>query len=774
MNQVDKDFKKNASVFTPLTLAREGIHIANLLDPLQNVYNLAHYREISGAINADLLSKAIERVLSLSPAYRSIIKIDNGTPILETRQAFSSELAVVDFSSHPDPEGSSLALMNRERLKTFNLFEGPLFRWMLIKLSTEHYYVFTCVHHIIVDGTSWFKFERNVFDVYFALSNGEAAEKLESPDLALEAERLYLDSEQYFEDQRFWNAELADLEPQISLSGKPAASVLSFYRAAAVLSPDRIAGLNDFCERNKLKFKHALIALSALYYARMTNQSDFVIEIPVSLRKTCEDRVAIDMRSSGVFLRINTAPCTSLGEFLQIFKSKFQLALRHQRYPREKVLRDLGCASNISCFVINIMPDRNISIATDIRVKTHNLSNGPVQDVNVNIYGVDNGEEILVELDCNSLLYNQIDSSQQLNRLLVFIDAVVASSTVDSLTRPSLISDDERQLVLNSFNDTQKDIPNTTLPELFAAQVEKTPEGIALIFGEEEVSYRELDARANQLTRYLIAEGIGPEDIVAIALDRSIEMVVSLLGVLKSGAAYLPLDPEYPVERLQFMLADSNAKRLITTHEIYARLLGEADSAQTVSSHPGREAFHTVLSVTAFLLDDDVLQAELATCSFAPISDNERVQPLTSDNLAYVIYTSGTTGRPKGVSNTHASTVNLVGAQIEGFCINQHSRILQFASFAFDACVSEVMTALLSSGVLVLPDSVGSRLNLEQINYCCQKHQVTHATLPPVFLRSVAVNCLNNFETIIVAGEACPSSLVARFANSRRFLNAYG
>ncbi|NBT97455.1 MAG: non-ribosomal peptide synthetase, partial [Methylocystaceae bacterium] len=215
---------------------------------------------------------------------------------------------------------------------------------------------------------------------------------------------------------------------------------------------------------------------------------------------------------------------------------------------------------------------------------------------------------------------------------------LLAGAVVDeqrSIGAIPLISAQERTQVVSTFNDTQRDIPNTTLPELFAAQVEKSPDAIALIFGEEEVSYRELDARANQLARYLISQEIGPEDIVAIGLDRSIEMVVSLLGVLKSGAAYLPLDPDYPVERLHFMLADSNAKCLITAREIYDRLSGDTSTAPLLPA--------------GLLLDDGIVQAELATLLNTPISDHERVRALTPQNLAYVIYTSGTTGKPKGV-----------------------------------------------------------------------------------------------------------------------------
>ncbi|MBM3564352.1 MAG: AMP-binding protein, partial [Alphaproteobacteria bacterium] len=256
-----------------------------------------------------------------------------------------------------------------------------------------------------------------------------------------------------------------------------------------------------------------------------------------------------------------------------------------------------------------------------------------------------------------------------------FIVETISQSRADTrIGEITLVDHEERTQVVSTFNDTQREIPTTTLPELFSAQVAKTPDAIALIFGDEEVSYRELDARANQLARYLIAENIGPEDIVAIALDRSIEMVVSLLAVLKSGAAYLPLDPEYPVERLAFMLRDSNARRLITTSEIYARIIGDKGaldaSSRDVSKTPSdvlisssidaqidpldrvnrlasdatspasekkppsdglNTASGASLSSPALLLDDDVLRAELATLSNAPISDRERIRPLTPD-----------------------------------------------------------------------------------------------------------------------------------------------
>jgi amino acid adenylation domain-containing protein/thioester reductase-like protein len=338
------------------------------------------------------------------------------------------------------------------------------------------------------------------------------------------------------------------------------------------------------------------------------------------------------------------------------------------------------------------------------------------------------------------------------------------------------------------------------LPELFEAQVARSPEAIALIFGDEEVSYLELDQRANQLARYLISQEIGAEDIVAIALDRSVEMIVSILGVLKSGAAYLPLDPDYPIKRLLFMLKDSHAKKLIATQSNYDRLLSETGDAQTtlllqkgniksiLTSADGFEedrAFDIVSAIEtepsdfirlpdALLIDDVVLQAKLAMFSNMPIKDSEHAQPLIPDNLAYVIYTSGTTDKPKGVGNTHRGGINLVAAQTKQFNVSNYSRVLLFASQAFDASFSEWTIALLNGSSLIIPNSSSIRANSSELSGFISRYKVTHATLPPAFLSNIDDKKLQDLQTIIVAGEACSPAAVFRFAGGRRMINAYG
>ncbi|MFM8647452.1 MAG: non-ribosomal peptide synthetase, partial [Methylocystis sp.] len=348
------------------------------------------------------------------------------------------------------------------------------------------------------------------------------------------------------------------------------------------------------------------------------------------------------------------------------------------------------------------------------------------------------------------------------------------------------------------------------------------PDAIALIFREEEVSYRELDARANQLARYLIAEKIGPEDIVAIALDRSIEMVVSLLGVLKSGAAYLPLDPEYPVERLAFMLRDSNARRLITTSEIYERLLGEMDATRSAASDPAaprashqsadvissvfsssdgserdRSDFADVLALdahshvsgqeeasskgdaasaweslpAALLLDDDVLQEELATLSNAPISDRERIRPLTPDNLAYVIYTSGTTGKPKGVGVSESSLCAFISS-FDGF-VGEGDRLLAVTTLAFDIAGLELYLPLLNGASVGLLSSEQTRdPHTLVVTAHSFKPNVIQAT--PSLWRALLDEGLRGSFNCWIGGEAAPKSLMDLLCQYGEVINLYG
>ncbi|MGW0838496.1 amino acid adenylation domain-containing protein, partial [Streptomyces prunicolor] len=316
------------------------------------------------------------------------------------------------------------------------------------------------------------------------------------------------------------------------------------------------------------------------------------------------------------------------------------------------------------------------------------------------------------------------------------------------LTAVDILGEAERHQLLAEWNDTAMPVEAATVPELFAAQVARTPDAVALVYGDVELSYAEVAAKANQLARYLQGLGIGHGSVVGVCLPRGVDLLVALLAVLNTGAAYVPLDPEYPADRLEFMLSDSGAQAIV----------GRSDEAPGLPSLTGR---------VVELDDTEVARAVAA----------ERATPLEitfeAGGLAYVIYTSGSTGQPKGVAVSHTGVASLVAAQAERFAVDSASRMLQFASVSFDASVTEVLVALSCGAMLVLADAQELLPGAGLANVVARR-QVTHVKLPPAVLAVLAPEDLVSVSTLVSAGEALSADLVERWAPGRRFINVYG
>jgi amino acid adenylation domain-containing protein len=333
----------------------------------------------------------------------------------------------------------------------------------------------------------------------------------------------------------------------------------------------------------------------------------------------------------------------------------------------------------------------------------------------------------------------------------------VAQDPGQPLCEISLLSEAERYQLLKAWNDTDHEISPGTLSGLFEAQVRRTPEDTAVVTDDVSLSYAGLEARANRLARLLIGLGAGPERFVALALPRSAEMIVAIVAVLKSGAAYVPIDTDYPPERISFILGDARPVLVVTTSEIVGRLPAVAGTAALVLDH--------IETVTG-----------LAGYSGRVVSDADRISPLVVEHPAYVIYTSGSTGRPKGVVVSHAGLASFSAAEIARYAVAPGDRVLALSSPSFDASVLELCMSLPAGAVLVVAPP-GPVLG-EQLVQVLTEYRVSHALIPPAALatvpKDVAQSGLPEFRVVIVGGEACSSELVARWAPNRRMINSYG
>ena len=347
-------------------------------------------------------------------------------------------------------------------------------------------------------------------------------------------------------------------------------------------------------------------------------------------------------------------------------------------------------------------------------------------------------------------------SIEALARKLTRLLAEAAGNPGRRLSKLDILTAAERR-ELAAWNDTARELPSATLPELFQAQVARTPAAPAVVCGDLTLSYAELDERANRLARYLMSLGTGPERLVAVAMERSAEMVITWLAVAKSGAAFLTVDPDYPAERIAYVLADARPDLVVTTVAAASRLPAGSGGAD-----PGD-------AVPRVLLDDPQLAAGLAQLPAADPATERRLEP---GHPAYVIYTSGSTGRPKGVVVTHQGLASLSGAQISAFGIGPGSRVLQLASPSFDAAVMEVLMALPSGATLVVPEP--GLLAGEDLARALNRLRISHALIIPSVLASVPVGQVTALDCPIVGGEACSDRLAAEWSAGRRMFNAYG
>jgi nonribosomal peptide synthetase DhbF len=389
------------------------------------------------------------------------------------------------------------------------------------------------------------------------------------------------------------------------------------------------------------------------------------------------------MLSNVLPLRLKVHSGMSLAELMGEVAQQIRRALMHQRYRTEDLLRDLGLLAHDQKLFgtsVNVMPfDYDLRFAGH-RSTIHNLSNGPVDDLSIVVYDRADSKGVRTDFDANPALYNIDELAKHQQRFLRLLGTVAADPS-QPISRLGFLDPEERRQLLYEWNATARDLPQVTLPTLFEAQVERSPEAIALVFEQSRLSYGELNLQANRLAHLLIGRGVGPENLVALALTRSMEMVIALLGILKAGAAYLPLDPDYPAERLAYMLRDAQPACVLTSARIAERL--PESVAQLVLDHP-----ETAVA--------------LAQSTETNPSDAERTQPLSSHHPTYIIYTSGSTGTPKGVVILHSSLSNFLLAMQQWFGLDQVDRLLAVTTVGFDIAALELFLPLIAGARLLI------------------------------------------------------------------------
>ncbi|AXC54206.1 non-ribosomal peptide synthetase [Bacillus spizizenii] len=724
-----------------LTGAQTGIWFAQQLDPDNPIYNTAEYIEINGPINIALFEEALRYVIKEAESLHVRFGENMDGPWQMINPSPDVQLHVIDVSSEPDPEKTALNWMKADLAKPVDLGYDPLFNEALFIAGPDRFFWYQRIHHIAIDGFGFSLIAQRVASTYTALIKGQTAKgrSFGSLQAILEEDTDYRGSEQYEKDRQFWLDRFADAPEVVSLADRAPRTSNSFLRHTAYLPPSDVNALKEAARYFSGSWHEVMIAVSAVYVHRMTGSEDVVLGLPMMGRIGSASLNVPAMVMNLLPLRLTVSSSMSFSELIQQISREIRSIRRHHKYRHEELRRDLKLiGENHRLFgpQINLMPfDYGLDFA-GARGTTHNLSAGPVDDLSINVYDRTDGSGLRIDVDANPEVYSESDIKLHQQRILQLLQT--ASAGEDMLIgQMELLLPEEKEKVISKWNETAKSEKLVSLQDMFEKQAVLTPERIALMCDDIQVNYRKLNEEANRLARLLIEKGIGPEQFVALALPRSPEMVASMLGVLKTGAAYLPLDPEFPADRISYMLEDANPSCIITTEEIAASLPDN-------------------LAVPELVLDQAVTQ-EIIKC-YSP--ENPEVS-VSLDHPAYIIYTSGSTGRPKGVVVTQKSLSNFLLSMQEAFSLGEEDRLLAVTTVAFDISVLELYLPLISGAQIVIakketirePQALAQMIENFDITIMQATPTLWHAlvTSEPEKLRGLRV---------LVGGEALPSGLL--------------
>ncbi|MGH3533770.1 MAG: amino acid adenylation domain-containing protein, partial [Pseudonocardiaceae bacterium] len=533
----------------------------------------------------------------------------------------------------------------------------------------------------------------------------------------------------FAEQVRYWARQLDGVSaPKLPTDRTRSAGPPSTVETSDFVVPgDVAAGLLALTSQLDVTLRDLMVAAFQLVLARRSGQEDIVVatraperDYPVLLRSRVRD--SVEFRDLLLEVRATAAAAFTCSDV-----------------PFRQLVEELGLDPALAQIAVAAGDQPAVSFPTDLMARL-----------------VKRDDRILVLVEYRAEKFDAV-TMQDLTGQLAHVLESVAADPAMLLGRIDILTTTERVRLLIEWNDTDRCVIPATFPELFEAQVAQTPDAPALVFNGTSLSYADLDARANRLAHLLIARGAGPEKVVALALPRSADIVVAQLAVFKAGAAFLPLDPAYPAERIAFMLGDARPVSVLTRRDV-APVLPDVEGSSVL------------------VVDEPAVRSELARMSDRAPTDANRLFPLLPRHLAYVIYTSGSTGRPKGVTVTHAGLASFSAAEVDRYDVAPGDRVLQFSSPSFDASVLELCMSLPAGAALVVPPP-GPLLG-EHLAEVLADGRVTHALIPPAALATVpsaaVENGLPHFRTLIVGGEACPGDLVDRWAPGRRMINSYG
>ncbi len=684
--------------YRPLTEPQEGLWYAQALDPANPILNTGQYLDLRGPIDLFQLQAALKRALAEVEALRLRFAAGPDGP-MQWLDEVAIAAPLVDLQAKADPEGAALALMRADADRAIDLANEPAAAFAIYVLGPDRCLLYQRVHHLATDGYGMVLLTNRIGEHYGALTAGAPAPAPLPPlGRADDEDAAYRESDRRATDAAWWRERLTDLPEVAGPAPGRAVSGHSFLRESRWLDPALTAALAAFAEDHRLGWPDVLTGLVGAYLARFTG-GEAVIGVPFMARMGRKIARVPCMAMNVLPQRICPDEDAPLSDWLAALSLDLREARKHGLYRSEYMRRDLGLiggARRLYGPLVNVQPFDRPPVFAGLDVGLHILGAGAVDDLTLTFRG-DPAAGILFEVDANPALYSAADVAGHSARLAEFLaNALAAGSLAPVATASS--AEIAEQAVRRAA--TAHALPDTTLVALIEAQFRARPDAPALRFGDETLSFAELDRRSAALAAQLSGRGVGPETIVAVALERSVALPVALLAVLRAGAAYLPLDPDHPAERIARILSLSGPVAVLTSPDLAG----------------------------LFPADAPLLQVpDWQTTGAAP------AHPPAPGNMAYVIYTSGSTGEPKGVVIEHRAIVNRLLWMQAHYGIGPADRILQKTPATFDVSVWEFFLPMLSGAELVMA-APGVHRDPAALADAIRRHQITTMHFVPSML----------------------------------------
>ncbi|MTE12889.1 non-ribosomal peptide synthetase [Nocardia aurantiaca] len=735
-----------------LSAAQRGIWFAQQLAGDTPV-SIAQYVELTGPIDVALLADAARRAgREFGTGYLRLIEVDE-LPWQLVDTTLDDRIETVDLTGAPDPEAAAQAWMRAEYTAPLDLTRDRLCIMAMLHVGEDRWYWYSRFHHILLDGVGALTMLQRTSEIYNDAAAGREIPpgKAEPLQRIVEADAAYRNSDKLQADREYWREHLAGL-PEPAQLGKRTGAVDAHPRLLSGALPESTAALLDSLTA-VLSTSPApvVVAAFAAFVGAMTGAGEIVLSLPVSGRTTATLRRSGGMVANVVPLRLRPSPTATVGDLVRATQGELTAALRRQRYRQEDIIRDLGWSMDE---VGGFGPTVNLMLAdTRIRLggvtgQLHVLTSGLIDDLFVNVYPGGGGERTHIDFQANPNRYDEPELAVLHARFLDFLHRFLAGGVDQPLATATALSEEERTALAPALGrDGSR--PHT-LPEILTSGAGRAPSAVALRVDGTAYTYRDLTDYANRLARLLIAMGAGPERAVAISIPRSAESVLAMWAVAQTGAAFVPVDPGYPIDRIEHMLSDSGVVAGVTVSGSRAAL-------------PDR--------VEWLALDDPAAEKAIAAHDPGPLTDSDRRAPLHLDQVAYLIYTSGSTGLPKGVAVTHRGLTNLVTGSGAAFGVGSDAVVAHAVSPSFDISVEELLVAFaVGATVAVVPPAAYAGDELARV---LRKLEVTHLNVTPAVAGSLEPDTLPRLRTVVVGGDSCPPELPVRWAG-RCVINGYG